>query len=348
MTFLGSASFDWTERRLALLRKRHAEQAPASQIATELGTTKGTVCGKLYRLGLRSEKKNPKNPEHGPEHPWSHGKKPSAAKPKRGTPPPRPATKRQPQRAKKKPEEPMGQIADIRIAAKPIEPPRDRKRLRITDLRANECRFPFGELLDPPGFFCGAPTDGGSWCPVHRARRVRRPRERRDGPAVRARGTEGGMSEGHNSAGMVTGFIDRLERLDEEKRALGKDFTDLLEDAASSTGFSKVSFRNILRERRKSRHEVHATYVELVAIRRALKMRDPLLPPEEDDDSPGTMPERSAGATNGEPFVRLGEALRALYPDGEVRVETGGDLRVSAAALADAIEAKAEHEPAEA
>jgi GcrA cell cycle regulator len=31
-----------------------------------------------------------------------------------------------------------------------------------------QCRWPIGNLLDPPGLFCGAVTaDGSSWCPVH-------------------------------------------------------------------------------------------------------------------------------------------------------------------------------------
>ena len=30
-----------------------------------------------------------------------------------------------------------------------------------------QCRWPIGNLLDPPGLFCAAVTDGSSWCPVH-------------------------------------------------------------------------------------------------------------------------------------------------------------------------------------
>ncbi|MFL5063424.1 MAG: GapR family DNA-binding domain-containing protein [Xanthobacteraceae bacterium] len=94
---------------------------------------------------------------------------------------------------------------------------------------------------------------------------------------------------GHNSEGMIESYVDRLERLDEERRALASDMKDLMDEAASSTGFSKVSFRNILKERRKSRAEVHATYVEMDAIRRALRMRDPLEPPEEDEPATTTV-----------------------------------------------------------
>jgi uncharacterized protein (UPF0335 family) len=117
----------------------------------------------------------------------------------------------------------------------------------------------------------------------------------------------GGNNDGVE--GEIAGYVDRLERLDEEKRALGKDFTDLLEEAAGSTGFAKSSFRNILRERRKSRAEIHATYVEMDALRRALKMRDPLLPIEEDDDAPGVMPEKPP---TDDTFIPLAESIEEL------------------------------------
>lgn len=134
---------------------------------------------------------------------------------------------------------------------------------------------------------------------------------------------------GHNSGAAVQDFVDRLERLDEERRALAGDLKDLLEKAASSTGFAKASFRNLLRERRKSRGEVHATYVELAAMRRALGMRDPLEPPDEDEE-PGTLASvtasepgqgedtggatESAGAPRASPaFLQAGEVIEATF-----------------------------------
>lgn len=103
---------------------------------------------------------------------------------------------------------------------------------------------------------------------------------------------------GHNSGDTVQSFIDRLERLDEEIDGLKGDRADLLKEAASATGFAKVSYNNVVRERRKSRGEVHATYVEMAAIRRAIGQPDPLLPIEDDEPPPRKPQDRS------EPGVR--------------------------------------------
>lgn len=40
----------------------------------------------------------------------------------------------------------------------------------ITDLRSRDCRWPLGELMDPPRFFCGAPAlIGKPYCSHHAA-----------------------------------------------------------------------------------------------------------------------------------------------------------------------------------
>ena len=114
---------------------------------------------------------------------------------------------------------------------------------------------------------------------------------------------------GHNSQSLIESAVDRLERLDEERRALAADFKDVLDEAASTTGLSKAAFRNILRERRRSRSEVHAVYTDMDAIRRALKMKDPLLPPDEDDDSPGVT--NGATARSDDEPITVGEAATA-------------------------------------
>lgn len=117
------------------------------------------------------------------------------------------------------------------------------------------------------------------------------------------------MSESeHNGgiSGQIESIVDRLERLDEERRALQADFKDVLDAGAEATGLSKAAFRNILRERRKSRQDMHALYSDMDAIRRALKMPDPLLPVDEDDDSPGVT------LTPGQ-VVTLGEAIESLH-----------------------------------
>lgn len=51
------------------------------------------------------------------------------------------------------------------------DPQRDRSRLRITDLRFGECKWPLGEAMARARFFCGEPSaTGSSYCAEHRAR----------------------------------------------------------------------------------------------------------------------------------------------------------------------------------
>lgn len=40
----------------------------------------------------------------------------------------------------------------------------------MVDLKANQCRWPLGELKDPPRFFCGAETGGHVYCQGHKAK----------------------------------------------------------------------------------------------------------------------------------------------------------------------------------
>jgi GcrA cell cycle regulator len=164
-------AFEWTAGRLRILHNRIAAGVPASAIAVELGTTKGTICGKAHRLGLRSVKTNAKDPGHGIEHPWRNGKQPSKA-----APPPKPARVRKRATKPKNQEEPVVPViaaARARIAA---PPPLKKKGPRpICELGLNECRWPIGELLAPPGLFCGEPTAGGAtYCPEHYPRSVGR------------------------------------------------------------------------------------------------------------------------------------------------------------------------------
>jgi hypothetical protein len=61
------------------------------------------------------------------------------------------------------------------VQQKPVEKPRIVARtpeptgpMPIWALGQCQCRWPIGNLLDPPGLFCAAVTaDGSSWCPVH-------------------------------------------------------------------------------------------------------------------------------------------------------------------------------------
>lgn len=40
----------------------------------------------------------------------------------------------------------------------------------MVDLKANQCRWPLGELKDPPRFFCGATKRGHVYCEGHKAK----------------------------------------------------------------------------------------------------------------------------------------------------------------------------------
>ena len=48
----------WTETRVTLLKVRWDEGYWASQIAAELGTTRGAIIGKVHRLGLPQPKRH--------------------------------------------------------------------------------------------------------------------------------------------------------------------------------------------------------------------------------------------------------------------------------------------------
>jgi uncharacterized protein (UPF0335 family) len=89
---------------------------------------------------------------------------------------------------------------------------------------------------------------------------------------------------GHNSRQAIVDFVDRLERLKKEIKELSADYTDLFKEAASATGFNKSAIRNILKERETPPSDVYAVRVDEDALRRALGMTGPLLPPNEGDE----------------------------------------------------------------
>lgn len=84
---------------------------------------------------------------------------------------------------------------------------------------------------------------------------------------------------GHNS---IRNYVDRAERLAAEIDGLKDDLADIFKEAASSTGLTKKSFKQMVAERRKDPGDVHSLAVEMDVIRRALGMRDPMTPPSPD------------------------------------------------------------------
>ncbi|MCW5615850.1 MAG: DUF2312 domain-containing protein [Rhodocyclaceae bacterium] len=57
------------------------------------------------------------------------------------------------------------------------------------------------------------------------------------------------MSEGSNSGAVLRSFIERIERLEEEKRGLTQDIGDIYREAKGN-GFDPKIMREIVRERR--------------------------------------------------------------------------------------------------
>lgn len=155
----------WTDDRVDVLKRLHAEGCSASTIALELGggVTRNAVIGKIHRLKL---------PTRGVYRPSAastaharaarqHVKKPVESKPARPRLPALPALKREPLPAPRTEEG-----ADVTAL------------LGLVDLTSHSCRWPVtGERADT--MFCGRPIvdgksiyDGESYCAAHKRRAV--------------------------------------------------------------------------------------------------------------------------------------------------------------------------------
>ena len=108
---------------------------PASKIARQLGMTKGTVCGLVHRARQQGDPRFPQRPQV------------FAPRPRREKPVPKP-------------------VHDLLS----VPPRAGFGKVRLMDLRPNDCRFPV-EALGPRGeyFFCGKPKDPRSeaYCGQH-------------------------------------------------------------------------------------------------------------------------------------------------------------------------------------
>lgn len=111
---------------------------PSSRIAKELGMTKGSVCGMMFRARQAGDPRFPPRPA-------VFGPRPRKEKPVREVPP------------------------DLSHLVKP-KPRLSFGKVLLMDLRPNECRYPT-ETLEHRGeyFFCGAPQDPKSeaYCEAH-------------------------------------------------------------------------------------------------------------------------------------------------------------------------------------
>lgn len=73
------------------------------------------------------------------------------------------------------------------------------------------------------------------------------------------------------AVGQLRAFIERIERLEEEKRAIGEDIKEVYAEANGS-GFDKKIVREIVRLRRKEDHERQEEEAMLQLYRDALGM----------------------------------------------------------------------------
>lgn len=123
----------WTDDRVALLKKLWGEGKTAAEIAKELGgVTRNAVIGKAHRLKL-SNRVSPIQ---------QNNKKPV------------PVVKVTPQ------------LVERKIQKVPAQD--NRKGIPLTNLKANECRWPFGDPRDEHFGFCGCRAIPGlPYCPEH-------------------------------------------------------------------------------------------------------------------------------------------------------------------------------------
>jgi GcrA cell cycle regulator len=127
------AAIAWSEDRVALLKKLHAERYSAAQIAAELGhVSRNSVLGKIHRLGLSCQKPLKTKPrEYQSRVRHSHGQQ--------------------------LPAELLEPFSCIEIV------PRN---LQLLELRSDDCRYPVNDV--PPFLFCGHPKmHGSSYCAGH-------------------------------------------------------------------------------------------------------------------------------------------------------------------------------------
>ncbi len=123
------AASTWTEERLAELRRLWVEETlTSSEIAQRMGISRGTVMGKINRLGLLR---------------------------RHGTPPLQ-ALSSDEEEAQEQETPPSAFSAAERRA---VQDQRSGEHPTIFELRTGHCRFPLGGFREPAVFFCGKPAE---------------------------------------------------------------------------------------------------------------------------------------------------------------------------------------------
>ena len=148
-----SGSKVWLDEKVERLKALWAEGESAGRIALDLGLSRNSVIGKVTRLKLaRRESTKTK--------PWSRSERIQvASKPRRTPDRPRPA----PALAADGPSvEPASNTAPRPEVPPAVAP------CGLMELRANSCRFPFGDVRDSGFHFCGGTAVTGlPYCGAH-------------------------------------------------------------------------------------------------------------------------------------------------------------------------------------
>lgn len=79
------------------------------------------------------------------------------------------------------------------------------------------------------------------------------------------------METGHNSEGQLRSIVERIERLEEEKKAIGSDIGDIYKESKSG-GFDVKALRTIIRLRKQSPDDRAAQEAILDSYKTALGM----------------------------------------------------------------------------
>lgn len=80
------------------------------------------------------------------------------------------------------------------------------------------------------------------------------------------------IRSGGNAAARLIGIVERIERLEEERKALGADIKDIYSEAKSA-GFDVKALRTVVRRRRQEEAELEEIDTLIDVYERALRDR---------------------------------------------------------------------------
>lgn len=163
----------WTDERVEILKKLWSEGRTAAEIASELGgVTRNAVIGKAHRLKLSGRaspiQQSAKKPKPANSNAQQTAKKDKPAKVA--------AVKKIAAAPAARPDRKEVQKAVQQSVIAPVLPEvisekdKNRKRVALVDLGANQCRWPLGDPREKGFGFCGCRSDAGEiYCAEHAA-----------------------------------------------------------------------------------------------------------------------------------------------------------------------------------